>query len=333
MRQLEVLVPKTAADAVEALLADADFITRSIVTTAGGRLLVRVIVEAEKAEPILDLFEQRFGLEERFAAVILDVHGVLPRPAEPEPEPEPPESETKAKKKTVMRISREELMNDIASGTRVNGTYVATVVLSTIVAAVGLMQNSVAVIIGAMVIAPLLTPNMALALGTTLGDRDLIRRSLRANLIGLGIASGLALLMGVFVPFDATNSEVVARVGVGYADLVLALASGCAGALAFTSGVSAGLVGVMVAVALLPPLTTACMLIGAGQVAAGGQALSLLAANIICVNLAAVLTFVWRGVRPRTWWETDKARRATRRAMVIWAVLLVILISLVALTR
>jgi len=73
------------------------------------------------------------------------------------------------------------------------------------------------------------------------------------------------------------------------------------------------------------------MLIGAGHYQAGLGALALLATNIICVNLAAVLTFVLQGVRPRTWWEADKARRATRRATIIWASLLAILVALLVL--
>jgi uncharacterized membrane protein len=78
----------------------------------------------------------------------------------------------------------------------------------------------------------------------------------------------------------------------------------------------------MVAVALLPPLVTFGMLLGAGKLSLARGALLLTAANVICVNLAGVATFVAQGVRPRTWWEADRARRATRNATLVWLLLL-----------
>ena len=118
-----------------------------------------------------------------------------------------------------------------------------------------------------------------------------------------------------------------------FADIVLALAAGAAGALVFTTGVPAMLVGVMVAVALLPPLVTAGLRVAVRGGAGTGGALLLLMTNVICVNLAAVVTFLVRGVGPRTWWEADKARRATRKAVILWGALLVVLAATVWWTR
>jgi len=89
----------------------------------------------------------------------------------------------------------------------------------------------------------------------------------------------------------------------------------------------------MVAVALLPPLVTAGLRVAVGGGAGAGGALLLLMTNVICVNLAAVVTFLVRGVGPRTWWEADKARRATRKAVLLWGALLVVLAVIVWWTR
>lgn len=327
---VEILVPGTAVGQVDELLGEAELIDQWREPTVDHRLVVRLLARAEQCEAILDGFEQRFGRDQHFRATILDVRAVVPRPEEPEPPPEPaPEPEEE--KKPQSRISREELLNLLEPGTRIDRIYLLTVVLSTIVAGVGLQQDSVAVIIGGMVIAPLLTPNMALALATTLGDLQMIRRSVKTNAVGLALAAVLSLGAGLLFDVPVGNEEIASRTQVTPPDLLLALASGCAGALAFTTGVSAGLVGVMVAVALLPPLATAGMLFGDGHAKAGTGALALLATNIICVNLAGVATFVVQGVRPRTWWEADKARRATRRAFVIWTVLFLLLAALVVL--
>lgn len=93
----------------------------------------------------------------------------------------------------------------------------------------------------------------------------------------------------------------------GLGDIALALAAGSAGALAFTTGVPAVVVGVMVAVALLPPLVVTGLLAGSGHFDRAVSAFILVTANVTCLNLAAVGTFLMQKVRPRTWWEAERA--------------------------
>jgi len=123
------------------------------------------------------------------------------------------------------------------------------------------------------------------------------------------------------------------RIQVGPGDSALALASGCAGVLAFTTGAPATLVGVMVAVALLPPLVTSGLLLGSGHWTAAQGALLVFLTNVICVNLSGIVTFLFQGVRPLTWWETQKARRATRIAIAIWVLLLLALSGMILLSQ
>jgi uncharacterized membrane protein len=92
-------------------------------------------------------------------------------------------------------------------------------------------------------------------------------------------------------------------------------------------------VGVMVSVALLPPLTAFGMLLGAGEGKKATAALGLFLVNIICVNLAGVATFLFQGIRPATWWEEGRARKATRLAMLIWALLLGLLAVVITWVR
>ena len=86
------------------------------------------------------------------------------------------------------RISREELYEDLSGYARITRIHLYMVVLSTIVAATGIARDSPTILIGAMVIAPLLGPNVALALATTLGDTGLARRAIRTTALGLGLA-------------------------------------------------------------------------------------------------------------------------------------------------
>jgi uncharacterized membrane protein len=120
---------------------------------------------------------------------------------------------------------------------------------------------------------------------------------------------------------------------VDWPDLVLALAAGTVGALAFTTGIHTPLVGVMVAVALLPPLVATGLLAGAGLWVQSLKAMLLYSTNLICIMLAAVATFMLQGVRPRTWWEADEARRSSRRALAMLTTLALVLLGLILLAR
>ena len=231
------------------------------------------------------------------------------------------------------RVSREELYSDIVDSVKLSRNFLTLVVISSIIAAVGLIQDNVAIIIGAMVIAPLLGPNVGLALATTLADFELGKAALRTGLMGLAISLGLSILAGFIFSIDPTINEIAARTNVLPADIIVALASGSAGVLAFTSGVATALIGVMVSVALLPPLVAFGLLLGAGHMPEALGAFLLVLTNIICVNLAGVTTLWLKGIRPRSWWEADRARRASRFAIGLWSALLVLLVFIVYLSQ
>ena len=118
-------------------------------------MLVRILLDAEQGEAVLDLLEERYAGKAGNRVVILPVEATLPR-AEPEPEPETATAPEQApsEEKPPGRIGREELYEDIKDAAQSSRVYLAMVVFSTIVAAIGLYYNSVAIIIGAMVIAP-----------------------------------------------------------------------------------------------------------------------------------------------------------------------------------
>ena len=200
------------------------------------------------------------------------------------------------------------------------------IILSSIVAAIGVLNNNVAVIIGAMVIAPMLTPNVSLSLATALGDLPMAKSALKTIFLGISIAIVLSVALGFLLPVDPSLQEISSRTSLGLMGIVLALASGAAGALSFTSAIPAVLIGVAVAVALMPPLVVFGLLLGAGYYSLALGAFFLFLANLISVNLAGVAIFLAQGIEPRTWWDAKKAKKATVLAIVGWALLLAILI-------
>ena len=328
-RVVKIILPfKQKASGLELLDSD-EGIFWWLEESNSANVVISILADSGQTEKLMDNFERRFGQTEGFKLIVLPVEASIPRKKEEEiPELE---SEVKAKPKKSPRISREELHADIVGSTELSRIYIVFVILSTIVAAIGLMKNNVAVIIGAMVIAPFLGPSVALALSTTLGENKLRNDALRAIIAGFSLVIFLSAIIGYFFIVDPGIPEIASRTQTGISDILLALASGAAGVLAFTTGAPAVVIGVMVAVALLPPLTVFGLLMGSGEYNLATGAFLLFLTNIICINLAGVTTFLFQGVSPRTWWEAKKAKKATRKTLAIWIITLGLLVVVILL--
>jgi uncharacterized hydrophobic protein (TIGR00341 family) len=287
----------------------------------------RFVVDATVVESAVDRLQRQSVDDTSFRVVVTSLEALLPAPVAPPPPTTPtpleatPADELKPAN-VSQRISRDELYGDIDDALGHPGSFLVMTALATAVAIIGLLRGDAAIIVGAMVLAPLLTPNMAIALATRLVDTALLLRAARLAAGGALLAFAMSLVAGAVLTIDPSNPQIHSRTVVSLGDLVLALASGVAGAMALASGAAASLVGVMVAVALLPPLVTSGLLLGAGHPGLAAQAAVLVVANVVCVNLAAITTFAVKGIAPARFWEAARARNATRIALAIWVALL-----------
>jgi uncharacterized hydrophobic protein (TIGR00341 family) len=290
-----------------------------------GRLALRMLVDDASRQAVIDALQSQLGGSDTARIIIMPVDAVLPRKEE--------KSEPDKAKAASGSQTREELYNSIERGARLDSTFLLLVFLSTIVASIGLIENNIAVIVGAMVIAPLLGPNIALAFATSLGDRELMWQALKTNLAGVSLTLVMAIVIGLIWPGYLDSFEILSRTDVKPDGIVLALASGAAAVLSLASGVSSALVGVMVAVALLPPAAALGMMLGSGNFALALGATLLLAVNVVCINLSAKLMFLLRGVKPRTWLEKRRARQSFTVYILIWVVTLGILLGVILLRQ
>ena len=308
---------------------------RREVTLENGDRLVRVLIDTSEVESLLEWLHDEIGEIEGYRIIISPVTATVPRPSDDEDEDDDKEekagqaSKSESSNNQVSRISREEVYQEVNDSISVTNVHYMLVALSTIVAIGGMMRDSPAVVIGAMVIAPLIGPNIALALGTTLADGDLLKRSMKVNFIGLLIAFGLAVVAGLVLPVDAMVNEIASRTEINIGDAALALAAGIAGVLSVTRGVSTALIGVMVAVALLPPLVAMGMLVGLGLWSGAYGAGILTLTNIVAINLAGVVTFLVQGISPMKWYDKEKAKGARRFAITLWLLLLALLVGVI----
>ena len=172
-------------------------------------------------------------------------------------------------------------------------------VLSTIIATAGLLSDSAAVVIGAMLVAPMMNPVLAAAGAVVMGWSKRFYGAIWLVLsmgVGAIVLSGFITLLSpdiVFIP-----EQVLARTRPTFYDLLIALAAGSAGAYTITRKESGAIPGVAVAVALLPPLASAGVLIMTGEFELAVRAVVLFFTNLVAMVLAAALTFMACGVSP-----------------------------------
>ena len=177
--------------------------------------------------------------------------------------------------------------------------FLVLMILSVLLALTGLYANSAPVIIGAMILAPLMSPIVSLAMGLARTDLPLIRNSLRT--LAIGVASGLAcaVLVAWIMPLQHVTTEMQARLSPTLLDLSVAVISGMAGAYANAKEeIAKSLAGVAIAVALVPPLSVAGIGVGWGDWAMAKGASLLFITNLFGIALAASLTFLVMGFAP-----------------------------------
>jgi uncharacterized hydrophobic protein (TIGR00341 family) len=327
LRLIQIITPE-GFDPVDEIINEEDVIEQWIDDSISGRTTVHILADVELTEKILEDIDNKLGHRDDYRVILLPVSATIPRQEQDEEdEDENKEEKTKdeqeSEEKRVKRISRDELYEEIKAVVDSSWVYFVLIALSCVVAANGLIRDSGAMVIGAMVIAPILGPNVGLSLATTLGDKALMIRSMKSIIYGFSLGMILSITMGFMIQIDPEVYEISSRTVVSFADIALGLAAGVAGCLSFTRGISAAVIGVMVAVALLPPMVATGLLIGSGMFDLAFGAGILTVTYIICVNLAGVVTFLLQGIKPKNFRDRREGEELSRYAIIIWASLLI----------
>ena len=225
----------------------------------------------------------------------------------------------------VPQIEREDriaLVDRVQSSAAWNFDFVVLMVLSTTMAAIGLMQNSAAVVIGAMLVAPLMTPLLGLGLAIVQGNPVLARESIRSVLLGLCVSLLGGFMVGlVNLNLVEPTREMLARGGPGLLDLFVAYAAGLAAAYASSRpGLIAALPGVAIAAALVPPIATSGLALSLGDFPLALGALLLFGINMVTIVLASMTSLWLVGIR-----SFKKISRWTRMAVTVVIVMVLAL--------
>jgi uncharacterized hydrophobic protein (TIGR00271 family) len=196
------------------------------------------------------------------------------------------------------RSGRIRLVERVQSSSKWDFDFMALICLSTFIASIGLIQDSAAVVIGAMLLAPLMTPLLGAGLSLVQGNTQLLRNAARAVLRGFLLAFAIGAACGWLIPEASLPHEMAARGSPRVADLLVAFASGIAAAYAIgRPNLLSALPGVAIAAALVPPVATAgiCTAWSEWDVASG--ALLLFLTNIVAIILGSACSLYATGIR------------------------------------
>lgn len=209
---------------------------------------------------------------------------------------------------TISEEKRKIVYESIKMESSVGITYFLLVFLAALVATLGLLTNSTAVIIGAMLISPIMSPIIGMSFSITLGDSEMFSKSIKSIISGTILAIIVSVFTTIFLPSRSLTLEILSRTKPTLIDLIIAFASGAAGAYIMChKKESSVLPGVAIATAIMPPL---CV-VGTGlvqneyNVAFGGFLLFL--TNLIAINLASSLVFKLSGFTTKD--EIDKSTK------------------------
>ena len=196
------------------------------------------------------------------------------------------------------RIALEELYRDVEQGSKLDRNYVIFIVLSAILSSLGLLNNNVVAIIASMVIAPLMGPIIGTSLGTVLSDKKLFKEGLKAEGIGLILSIVAGFIIGILYPEAEVTTEILIRASPTLFDVGLAIVSGSAAAICFTSGIATALVGIAIAAALMPPACNVGLGLALQRYDIAFGSLILLLTNVFSINITALAVFWLKDVKP-----------------------------------
>ena len=329
MRLVQVMVPTGKEVAVAEALDEEgiDYVMTEEVSSRDYSAVVTFPLPTNAVESVLaDLRE--VGIDEETYTVVVEAETVISRRFGEL------KDEYKQQEKSETKIAREELQSSAHNLVSGPETYLLMTVLSSVVATAGLLLGSAATVVGSMVIAPLIGPAMAASVGTVVDDHELFRRGVRLQVSGVLVAVGSAAMFAAFVRFanlvppgldPLTIGEIRERLAPNVLVLAVALGSGVAGVVSLMTGVSVSLVGVMIAVALIPPAATMGIGIAYGipSLAFGSGVFVLV--NVLSINVAALIVLWYAGYRPEAWFRVSDVRSAVVKRTAVLVVVIVVL--------
>ncbi|WP_048059144.1 TIGR00341 family protein [Methanococcus vannielii] len=319
LRLIECYVPKKIyCGYEESLKGDVSNIIWYSISEELKYTVIRLLVFSENTEKTVDTLSVTYG-GSNFRIIVTEPNSTIP-------ELKKEELKEELQNKSPKRISRQEIIGKIGDVSKISKEYYSLLFLAALVASIGIWKDDVALIIGSMIIAPFLTPMISLTFSMAVMDLGLTKKSIKNLLAGILTVVLLSILLGSLMHVSPDNPQIASRMNIGIQNVVIAICAGLVGTLSILiPEISSTVVGVMIAVALMPPLVAFGLMVGSGYYIESVPIILLFLVNLIAVNFSSAILFHFYGITPYKWWEIEKARKLSIIGIIFWFLNLLLL--------
>ena len=314
MKQIQVTVP--AADGNDTVTSLIEVVSPSQIEHIKGEehSLILITVNPMRTGFVLDhLGEMGIG-RVKGRITITEVEATIPK------------TRTRKQDKFLRRISIEELEQKVHSISKLDFNFIAWTVLSSFLAAMGLIGDDNVTLVASMIVAPLMGPIVGISFGAITSNQKILREGLISEAVGVFISVFIGFAIGL--TYQITKNEpsafIIARGEPNIINLIIAIVSGLTAGICFVSGTSLALVGVAAAAALLPVTVNIGIAIGMFEWTTALGSLVLFVTNVACVLLGCLLVFLIRKVEPPQAVKKVKAKRSIRTQVIAWVFILMV---------
>lgn len=336
MRLIQAIIPEGKKEVVTDILTEKgiDYVISPETSQRKYSDVLFFPIPKEGVEEILDELRDT-GLEKDGFTVVTKAEAIVAKEFE-----ELKKRYQESEEKDESKVARQELKASAKNLSPSSPTYYLLLLAASLIATAGILLDNAAIVVGSMVIAPLIGPAMTSCVGTVINDQSLFYSGIKKQFLGilLTISTSVVftrLALAVLLPpkLDLLSlNQITNQIHPGLLSLIVALGSGLAGAFSLTAGINSALVGVMIAVALLPPAAAAGIGISTLNFKIGISSAILLLINLVSINLAGTFTLWIQGYKPGRWFEQQGAEKTTKSRIFILITLLLVIATLLAFT-
>jgi len=314
MKQIQVTLP--SKDAEELAKGLTEVVSPSQINLIKGETssLLLITVFSNRTGFVMDYLDDAGIGRVKGRITITEIEATIPR------------ARPRKQDKFLRRISIEELEQNVSSLVKIDFNYISFVVLSSVIAAMGLVTDNNITLIASMIVAPLMGPIVAMAFGAVTSNQKILKGGAFAELIGMLISILIGFIIGLVYNFSQTEPStfIIVRGEPNIVDLIIAIASGLTAGICFVSGTSLALVGVAAAAALLPVVVNVGIALGMFEWRLALGSLVLFITNVVSVHLGCMIIFWIRKVEPSKAVKRVKAKKSLRTQLLAFGIILLV---------
>ncbi|MFW9990657.1 MAG: TIGR00341 family protein [Candidatus Odinarchaeota archaeon] len=312
MKQIQVTVPAGTGWKIRDRLKEENFHYVSLIDGRTGDLLL-ITLDSKLIERVLGILIDE-GVSRKHGDIhVLDVTARLPVMA--------------MKTREGMRVSKEEIFEDMRSRAALDRSFMSYIILSAVIAAVGVIADNIVILIASMIVAPLMAPMVALSFAILMNNNKIFWSAIKTQAIGLVASVTIGFLIGAAVSPSSVNDAMYRTSTISLFDLIVALVGGLAAGVATSERKQSEIVGIAVAASLMPPATNIgiqlwlAAWVNPDHISIAIGSIILLTTNIIAIHGSCLLVYWFQKIRPRTEWATKLSKSTVRRRIAVLTIL------------